>query len=397
MANIALTRKYSTFDAYWADVQTFMIDVGWTLHDDVDASNKVYKTNGVESNYPYIYIKLTKGVNKVSMILYLYWNNSTHVGSVNAYYSATYNSVSYLSTYEMGLIGNEDSVSLINYAGYYGATFGFCSDLFYSGITTISGAVSAGDYVDLPVVDTTVFTVGQNVQIVGIDYEGRDPLIISDVQGTTHVTVENLPRNYASGAFIGVSPCPAVSNCGSSTKDRFYPLCHRSVAGTTNGASAPYMTSITPITVSSIDPDLSTGFYGLTIPYLYITADSVIGQLNFDGMCKHYSGAVTRWDVFAVINSGSQPDQGTATSVTNITLTDTAKTWVVNELANRYVVITEETGIGQSRKILSNTIDTMTVVAWDTNPSIISVYRICDKVYRYWNNYLLFLQDREEL
>ena len=48
MADIALTRKYSTFDAYWADAQTFMTSAGWTLHDDVDASNKVYKTNGVE-------------------------------------------------------------------------------------------------------------------------------------------------------------------------------------------------------------------------------------------------------------------------------------------------------------------------------------------------------------
>lgn len=397
MATIALTRKYSTLDLYWADVQTFMSSAGWALHDDVDASNKVYKTNGVEGNYPYIYLKLTKGTNRVSVIMYLYWNNSTHVGSVNTYYSASYNYASYSATYYMGLIGDADCVSLINYTNYYGFTSGFCSDLFYPGVTTISGAVSSGSYVDLPVVDTTIFTIGQTAQIVGVDYEGRDSLVVSDVQGATHITVENLPRNYASGAFVGITPCPAIANIGSSYKERMFPLCHNSVVGTTAGASNVYMVWGAPLAISSLDPDLSTGFYGLATPYVYHSGNSVLGQLNFNGLCKHYGLTVSMWDIFAVLDEGNQPDQGTATSVTNTTLTDTGKTWGVNALANRYVAITEEAGIGQSRKILSNTADTITVVAWDTNPGVTSVYRICDKVYRYWNKFLLFLQDREVL
>lgn len=397
MANIALSKKYATMDTYWADVQTFMTSVGWALHDDVDASNKVYKTNGTDGNYPYIYLKLTKSTYQINTILYLYWNNSTHVGSVNAYYNASYNYTAYNSTYDMGLIGNADCVSLVNYSVAQGVTAGFCSDLFYPGVTTVSGAVSTGSYVDLPVVDTTIFTIGEYVQIVGVNYEGRDSLVVSDVQGSTHITVENLPRDYASGAFIGVSPCPAMANTGYSYKERLYPLCHRSAIGTAVGSSAVYMLWGTPIITSNLDPDLSTGIYGLATPYVYLSGDSVIGQLNFDGLCKYYGSAATIWDVFAVLDAGNQPDQGTATSVTNTTLTDTGKTWAVNALADRYIVITEETGIGQSRKILSNTADTVTVVEWDTNPGVISVYRICDKVYRYWYRYMLFLQDREVL
>jgi len=399
MANIALTRKYSTIADYWADVQTFMIGVGWTLHDDVDADNKVYKTNGSLGNYPYVYLKLTKSADRVTMILYLYWNEVTHVGSVYTSYHNSYNYCLYNSDYKMGLIGNADVVSIVNYSSAIssaGCIVGFFDKLFHSEITTTSGSVSTGTYVDLPVVSTAGFVVGQNVQIVGVDYEGRDQLTISDVQESSYITVENLPRNYASGAFVGVTPCPAGSTTYV-TKSNLMLLCHRLAVGAANSTTQHYAALSSPIIYNYIDPDQASGLYGLMpLCGLGFSVDHVVGWMDLDGLCKYSSSAVMD-DVFAVIEGTNQPEQGAVTSTTVSGLYDAGKSWGVNAHADRYVVVVDGNGVGQSRKILSNTADTLTVVAWDNNPNASSIYRLCDKVYRYWDSYIVFLQDREVL
>ena len=70
-------------------------------------------------------------------------------------------------------------------------------------------------------------------------------------------------------------------------------------------------------------------------------------------------------------------DSGTASSADTTTVTETGKTWTVNDYANMYVWIYGGTGATQFRKILSNTTDTLTVdTAWSTNPDNTSTYRI---------------------
>lgn len=68
---------------------------------------------------------------------------------------------------------------------------------------------------------------------------------------------------------------------------------------------------------------------------------------------------------------------GTATSGGASTLTETGKTWTVNQWANSQVLIVSGTGAGQIRTIASNTADTLTTSAvWTTNPDATSVYAI---------------------
>lgn len=70
-------------------------------------------------------------------------------------------------------------------------------------------------------------------------------------------------------------------------------------------------------------------------------------------------------------------DRGEATSGASTTLTDTAKSWVVNRWAGAWVKITNGTGAGQSRQILSNSANTLTVTsAWSVNPSTDSEFVI---------------------
>jgi uncharacterized phage protein gp47/JayE len=69
---------------------------------------------------------------------------------------------------------------------------------------------------------------------------------------------------------------------------------------------------------------------------------------------------------------------GTVTAATASTLTDTGKAWVVNEWAGGYVWITLGTGIGQLRKIISNTATQISVTAWDPGqqPDVTSTYQL---------------------
>jgi hypothetical protein len=68
---------------------------------------------------------------------------------------------------------------------------------------------------------------------------------------------------------------------------------------------------------------------------------------------------------------------GTATAGGASTLTNSAKTWTVNQWANSQVRIVSGTGAGQIRTIASNTATVLTTsAAWSTNPDATSVYSI---------------------
>jgi hypothetical protein len=68
---------------------------------------------------------------------------------------------------------------------------------------------------------------------------------------------------------------------------------------------------------------------------------------------------------------------GTATAGGASTLTNSAKTWTVNQWANSQVRIVSGTGAGQIRTIASNTATVLTTsAAWTTNPDATSVYSI---------------------
>lgn len=68
---------------------------------------------------------------------------------------------------------------------------------------------------------------------------------------------------------------------------------------------------------------------------------------------------------------------GTATAGTSTTITNSAKSWTVNQWSNSQLRITAGTGVGQLRTIASNTATAITVSsAWTTTPDATSQYAI---------------------
>lgn len=66
-----------------------------------------------------------------------------------------------------------------------------------------------------------------------------------------------------------------------------------------------------------------------------------------------------------------------ATSATSTTITDTGEAWLPNEYSGQVVVLTSGTGSGQTRRVVSNTTDTLTVSpAWSTTPDTTTDFKI---------------------
>jgi len=396
MADIALHKTYDTSDDWWTDIQAFMIAAGWTSHDTLDANSEVYKTNGSAGDHPYIYLELVRDTAEITFILWLYWNNSTHVGTTKAYASSSYDNVEWEISTKMFMVGNADFVAIGGFTTNNQQFVGFLDKLFYDTITTTTALANTGAGISLPVVDSSGFNKGQKFQIVGINNEGRDQLTVQSIVDGTHIAVDSLPRDYASGAFIGVNPCPAMISSNSSLITNLSELCRFDHVGDEDGISTDYALGVSAISSNYLDPDAGTGQYGL-VPMLVrsYSFQGVLGWLDLNGLIR-MSNTVTMHDMFAV-QTGNQPEQGTPTSVTNTTLVDTSKSWTTNEWQNKMILIVDGTASGAVRKVNSNTTDTLTVETWDNNPDGTSTYRICDAVYRYLEDGIAIKEDREVL
>ncbi len=396
MADIALHKIYTTSDLWWTDIQAFMVAAGWISHDTLDADSEVYKTNGSANGYPDIYLELQRVTTTVTFTLWLYWDAATHIGTAQAYASTTYDQVIWDATKKMFMVGNADFIGIGKFVVNNSIFVGFLDKLFYDTITTTTALASTGTGVSLAVVSSTGFAKGQKIQIVGVDTEGRDQLLIQSIVDGTHIQVSSLPRDYASGAFIGVTPCPAMVSSNSATLTNFSELCRFDFVGDEDGTNTDYAMATGAIAATYLDPDSGTGQYGLVPAQVNsYSAQGAIGWLDLNGLIR-ISPAVTMLDMLAV-QTGNQPEQGTPSGVTNTTLTDNTKGWVVNEWQNKMVLIVDGTASGGVRKVNSNTSDTLTVETWDTNPDGISTYRICDAVYRYLEDNFAIKEDREVL
>jgi hypothetical protein len=98
----------------------------------------------------------------------------------------------------------------------------------------------------------------------------------------------------------------------------------------------------------------------------------------------------TSGSMVCAYNFGEIQATGTATAGGASTLTNSAKTWTVNQWTNSQIRITAGTGIGQTRTIASNTATVITTsTAWTTTPDATSQYEITaneDFIYLLGNN-----------
>jgi hypothetical protein len=341
---------------------------------------RVYSSNGEATDRIPEYIKVTWATaNVINFQAYGWWNASTHAGTCKN--STTVSLTTSESGFYLWFYGNMNLVNITTKVSttYYSVMFGHVKTRQHTVVTDLTGAATAGSAVSIAVTSTTGFEAGQSYQIFGDAGEGRDWITITSVTDATHMVITTLPRNYGTGAFIGVCP----STFGLFSGVNFYPTNGRTCAGTEDCSGYGVIaTDVYPQAAS--DPDTRINKYLLS-PLRISGSDVTTITTNAVGYHDEYlyfcpPTSMANEDTLGV----TQLDTGTAESGGASTLTDTGKAWTINAHANKTVITTFGTGAGQIKKIASNTATELTTsVAWVTQPSSDTQYIICEEGYRY--------------
>jgi hypothetical protein len=375
--------------AYFAAIKAFLVAIGWTLHDAIDADTVVYKSNGESGNEPTGYIYIDAGTSTyIQFMAYQYWDATSHAGrrgtyAINASSSqitATFNTQ---KTQGIVFAGDKDFVVMCNptisQQTGSGICFGHIPGRFDPTLTKAMG--TAGTPGTLLVSSTASMGVGKTITICGSAGEGCDKLVIASVPDANNITVTALPRNYGTGAIIG-GPA-SVFGIAAINSANFYPTSFYGDAGTSVSGTAVTFIIFSGAALHNLLLQFPQKYYSVPIIVAVVSATSpgiYMGMFHQNILAVY--GSASANDCMIANADESISVASTATGGTETTLSDSAKSWGVDALIGKFVIITANTGIGQVRKITGNDGTSITVGAWQTTPDSTSEYKICDYVYR---------------
>jgi len=266
--------------------------------------------------------------------------------------------------------------------GQYGVVFGHIPKRLYPDLIQTTDDIEAGDNVSIPVTDSSkVPGAGGYFQILGLS-EGCDRLQVVSIPDSTHILVANLPRNYATGATIGL---PASTFF---MRQQYY--------GEAGAYCASYCTDVgLTVTSGSHTPAgivLSgiSSFSGrrMMTPWYFLPNEGPwIGYI--DKGVYYFPNVATHFDVCCMNDDLSLVTENIlATSSTNTSVTDSTKSWTPDEFIGKFIVLIGGTGVGQVREIMDNDATTITIgYEWHTNPDGTTTFRIYDTVYRFHDSF----------
>lgn len=408
MSYIGMRKSYTSGSTFYNDVCSIAVLVGWEQVDSVTVNAneeyKVFKSSGESGNYAPVYVRVYRYYNDIRISIYLYWNSSTHVGTVTTY-SINYGSCTYGTN---AFIAASKDLILVTTAASKGnrCGAGFIPNPAYTVLTKTTSSITAGSSVNIPVISSSGFKVGNKYQIIGQDStspEGRYQLTVESIPDSTSIVVTSLPVNFSSGAYFGQLPCPAGifgSDVGyGDVITRMRPLNRITLSSTTSENTDVYLDAVTPFydTVGGW-PDLVADEYILYPIMWHGSSATRIGNWGYSkqNFLLGYASA-TYLDTIGICSTA--PEGGIASSGGTSTITDSSKSWTTDQWKDKWIILVNGTGSGQSRKILSNTDTVITVVtSWDTPPGASStVYRIVDESYRNIGSGLFALETQNSL
>ena len=382
-----VAKGYNTKTDYLSDIWTYLEAMGWVLEDDQSSDYyKVYKSNGELSDRLYQYVKIYWGSgDTIQFTAYLIWDSTNHVGSAGNNYDVSI-STSNDTPFSGWIYGSKNLVALMTKIGttYYVKGFGHFDTKFLTVETDLTADATSGDNATLTVSDTTGFVVGACYQIISNKVnEGRDLVVVSSITDSTHLVLENLPRNYSAGAIIGQSPSVFGIWDGA---DKFHPTCGM-VRYSANGVGTNSIGEFDYYVLQALVPDGCPNGIDDHLYYLQpiIAREHYYDSNDWADAFAFYNQDYILWkcsgsneDIFYINKS----DSGIATGGTDTTLEDTSKSWAASSLKGKVLIITDGTGSGQARKIVDNDATSITVDTWTVHPDNTSHYMIVEQMYR---------------
>jgi hypothetical protein len=392
MSYLCFKEYKSTSATLFSFIYSSIASMGWTLHDNVSGTRRVYKSNGESGNEIYQYIDLEDAGDGTTFRAWGYWNNSTHVGSCGGYFTSGQNKIGSGTAGYVSVFGSKDLVFVRHHgSASQNIYFGHIPKRYFtSPLATLLNNETSGTNVVVELDNVNDFKLNQQYMIFGAAGEGRDPVTVNAVDsGAVTVTISNLPRNYNSGSKIGIAP--SLFGCSSTGNSvGFFPTCHSVYAGGTTDLSNAYTLYISYIVPSyakdRLNPGMNSGLYSL-IP-MYWGEDSARDLIGYSTIDENFAHVpTTTLDYIWEVQSNPVRIGGIVTGVTANTLTDSTKSWTVNAWQNKFVIIADGLGVGHTRQIASNTATTLTLTNNWNIPPMGSVYYIADEAWRTMSYY----------
>jgi hypothetical protein len=377
---------------------TTLSGAGWELHDEVSSINKVFKSKGENGDYCYGYMQVSlEDTFYIVLRMYQDWNTSTHVGIAGTYYSSA-DARTAINSYKPIVIYCDKNFLFLwctntTPADYSVSFAGMVSEVYDTTLTTTTSGISSGSSVTIPVASSDGFFKGARYKLVGTNLEGREVVTVASITDSTNLVVSSLTYNYSSGAYIGKDPCPIITFYIISGPSFYYGFGYNSTYSTVDGTgnqtnATSRIMSADIIVPTSIDPEETYNLYGLCHTtlieypgYNYVGYNnSIFKPPVAPGSHTAYDGIFMNGDLYT---TNARPiltvTSGTATN----TITLGAVSWDINELQNKIVIIAVGNSAGHTRKIISNTSDTITVgVNWGITINVDDSVIVCDEVYR---------------
>lgn len=362
---------------FWGYIQTFMIEIGWELHDDISATVKVYKSRGESGSEPYGYVWIDAGTSTyIYFQFYRHWDAATHVGMAeNVGSNVLMRRISSFSSSGAGVLaGNKDLVLLGNNIEdtNEGMFFGHIPKRWNNALAFVMG--TAGTAGTLTVSTTAGFGVGVNVQIMSNGTAGCQTTNIIEMVDATTIKVKSLNIDCGTGSVMG---CPASTfgyfERGGAYYNRWYQTSKYTQAGTSQSTD-----NYTTVTAS---------------PYIYQLEFSrknifnlwFVDALGYSDVFL-YPTVQTGGNCFVFNNDGVMCGTSACTGTHGTGIIDGAQSWGDNVHTGRMVLIVSGTGGTQCRKVTGNDATSLTVDApWHSSkgtPGTASSYVLCDVLYR---------------
>lgn len=286
MAYFSTTGTATDTAALYAALKTFLTTTaGWTLHDDVSATEPYFVAYSPgESGNERIYLRYldSSTAGRISVSAWQYWNATTHAGVNGAYNTAFPTIVSSDSgSFVYWFFCDLDHVVVVTkISAVYAMQYAGIPDRFWSSsIATASGAISAGSDVVVQVDDASAVTVGKKAVIVDNANIELATVSARDTSSTPNtITFATVAKSYTSGAQIGEDPRPTLVAQNSS-------LAGYAVNGS-NGWTATTGQNIVvdrPAWISYGDPDTRQG---LTTLAAFVVYHSAVGNEEIRGTLK---------------------------------------------------------------------------------------------------------------
>jgi hypothetical protein len=373
-------------------IWSMLSNMGWTLVDSQDGSfYRVYSSNGELSDRITEYMQFRWDIaGQINLRAWYRWDGGSITAGQGSCYWTNINSVSTSETgFYLWMHGDKNIFVITTRVGalYYQSGGGHLPTRAINVVASFLNAESSGSNVVVEVDDVTGFTPGSTYMVVGSNKEGRIEVTVNAVNISAEtLTITNLNTNYAAGTLIGHSP----STFGVFRSGLYY-FCMTCTKHTTYDVLADITSgnilcvAYDPLESTRRDPDYRTGLYAFA-PIAYYVNDFTTMSVNYQSLFgyldQHILDAppLTTEDIYTVWEKTT----GIATAIaTDNTLTDSGGGWTVNEYSGKALVIRFGRGVGQIRKIVSNTSTVLTLDAnWDIPIDTTSQYIVCDAAYR---------------